>query len=432
MTRLKICGRDADDPAMTTQPAWASTHVPDHGPGAVHVSRAPVVDSSGHLYGYELAFRPTGPATAPGTAGAIAADSISSVFRDHHGNDLFADLRGYLTVPPELLTGRLMLPFEPDTAIVQASTALATRDPYGSGLQELAEQGYLLALDDFVWTPAVDPVLQTAHIVKIDVRNQDWHVVRSSLDRAIESGAVALVATRVSTAALALQCVEAGFTHLQGPQFSKGEDLRSRASGPARTAALRLLAKLADPEISIAAVQSVLQTDAALAHQVLRAANSAGSGQNRRISTLADAVMITGLDRLRAWALTISLSPDGPTAALDSVLVRARTCQVLADHDPDLTPDTAFTLGLLSGLADTLRMPSHQLLDDLPMLSPELVSTLRGDDTPLRALLDAVVGYERLELVVAGRSGLTMADLASAYLSALTWASAINRSAYSG
>jgi EAL and modified HD-GYP domain-containing signal transduction protein len=416
---------------MTTEPAWPSTHAPDDVATGVHISRAPVVDATGHLYGYELAFRPTGTAATTATASAITADTIASVFRDHHGNDLFADLRGYLTLPPDLLTGRLLLPFEPETAIVQAGTALAGQEPYSSGLRELADQGYLLALDDFVWTPAVDPVLQTAHIVKIDVRNQDWDVVRNSLAHAVDGGAVALVATRVSTAALAMQCVEAGFTHLQGPQFTKGEDLRGRTTGPARTTALQLLAKLSDPDIPIAAVQSVLQTDAALAHQVLRAANSAGSGQNRRISTLADAVMITGLDRLRAWALTISLSPDGPTAALDSVLVRARTCQVLADQNPDLVPDTAFTLGLLSGLADTLRIPSQQLLDDLPMLSPELTAALRGDDTPLRTLLDAVVGYERLEPSVIA-AGLTIGDLAAAYLSALTWAAAINRSAYGG
>lgn len=417
---------------MTTEPAWASTHVPDDTAGAVHISRTPVVDATGQLYGYELAFRPTGAAAGPATAGAVTAETIASVFRDHHGNDLFADLRGYLSLPPDLLTGRLMLPFEPETAIVQASTALATREPYGSGLRELADQGYLLALDDFVWTPAIDPVLQAAHIVKIDVRNQDWEVVRNSLAKAVEGGAVALVATRVATAAQAVACVEAGFTHLQGPQFSKGEDLRGRTSGPARTTALQLLARLSDPDIPIPAVQAVLQTDAALAHQVLRAANSAGSGQSRRISTLADAVMITGLDRLRAWALTISLSPEGPTAALDSVLVRARTCQVLADHDPDLVPDTAFTLGLLSGLADTLRIPPQQLLDDLPMLSPELTAALRGDDTPLRYLVDAVVGYEVLDPSVIAAAGLTIGDVAAAYLSALTWAAAINRSAYGG
>lgn len=415
---------------MTTQPAWASAHVSAAETGGVHVSRTPVVDAAGQLYGYELAFRATGAAAGAAGAGALTAEAISAVFRDHHGSDLFADLRGYLALPAEMLTGRLLLPFEPQTAVVQAATALAAREPYVGGLQELAEQGYFLALDDFVWTPAVDPVLQTAHIVKIDVRNLGWDVVRSSLERAQDGGAVALVATRVSSAAIAMQCVEAGFTHLQGPQFSKGEDLRGRTSGPGRAAALQLIARLSDPDIPITAVQNVLQTDAALAHHVLRAANAAGSGLTRRISTLADAVMITGLDRLRAWALTISLSPDGPTAALDSVLVRARTCQVLADHDPDLTADTAFTLGLLSGLADTLRIPPQQLVGDLPMLSPDLLAALRGDDCPLRRLLDAVVGYERLELTVAGATPLSLGDLASAYLSALTWAAAINRSAY--
>lgn len=414
---------------MTTRPVWASTHVPDDTAGGVHVSRAPVVDAAGQLYGYELAFRPTGAAAAPATAGALTAETIAAVFRDHHGQDLFADLRGYLSLPAELLAGGRPLPFEPETAIVQAATGLAGREPYAAGLQDLAEQGYLIALEDFVWTPAVDRVLQVAHIVKIDVRNQDWDVVRASVEHALAAGAVALVATRVNGAATAMQCVEAGFTHLQGPQFTKGEDLRSRASGPARGTALQLLARLSDPDIPIRSVQEVLQTDAALAHQVLRAANSAGTGQTRRIASLADAVMVTGLDRLRAWAVTASLSPDGPTAGLDAVLVRARTCQVLANHEGELSPDSAFTAGLLSGLADALRIATPQLLADLPMLSPDLAAALRGDDTPLTALLDTVVGYEHLE---PPRGSVGTDDLAAAYLSALAWAASINRSAYGG
>ncbi len=93
-----------------------------------------------------------------------------------------------------------------------------------------------------------------------------------------------------------------------------------------------------------------------------------------------------------------------------------------------IAPDTAFTAGLLDGIAEGLGLPSSDLLDRMPTLTPELSAALTGDAThPLRRVLTSVRAYEHEDLVEACRGPVPLQTMAEAYLQALAWTTETTR-----
>jgi EAL and modified HD-GYP domain-containing signal transduction protein len=192
---------------------------------------------------------------------------------------------------------------------------------------------------------------------------------------------------------------------------------------PGHAVALQLLARLSDPATTAADVEGILRADPGLTFRLLQVANSASNGLTRSVASIRDAVVLVGLQTLRAWLVLITLSGIGGSAdGLGSALTRARTCELVArSASSKVRPEVAFTLGLLDGIAQSLGTDGEQLLERLPPLSPELTAAMRGGQGPLRRLLDAVHGYEDGELATVASSGVDGGQLAEAYLAALAW-----------
>ncbi len=83
----------------------------------------------------------------------------------------------------------------------------------------------------------------------------------------------------------------------------------------------KILQTAASPEASARDLEAVITLDTGLAAKMLRLANSSFYGQSRRISTLADAVVLLGFNAVRNLALSVSLvsslAPGGAARVFD-------------------------------------------------------------------------------------------------------------------
>jgi EAL and modified HD-GYP domain-containing signal transduction protein len=106
--------------------------------------------------------------------------------------------------------------------------------------------------------------------------------------------------------------------------------------------------------------------------------------------------------------------------------VRARACEIIARHrgDDELAGE-AFLAGMLSLLDAMLGQPMPALLRELPV-SDAIRLTLCGEAHTLRAILDAVIGYERgsWESIdrLAAQARIDARQLPGAFLEAMRWA----------
>jgi EAL and modified HD-GYP domain-containing signal transduction protein len=196
---------------------------------------------------------------------------------------------------------------------------------------------------------------------------------------------------------------------------------------PGRLARLRVLSALSADDIDLDEVVALVNQDAGLSMRLLRATNAATFGLTRTVSSVREAIVAMGLNRVRQW-VTLMLVSDLTTADhehLARMLVRARLCQLLTDSAdfPDAAgqSDAAYLGGLLSALADHFAVPVDTVIAGLP-LSPELVAALHTGSGPLGGVLRAARAYTDPD--PANDHGEPGAMVA-AYLSALRWTNGV-------
>jgi c-di-GMP-related signal transduction protein len=386
-----------------------------------HVGRQPIFDACGALTAYELLFRSSADAAAAARSGDDATTAtILAAFTGFDAGALLAGRPGFINLTRSFLTGRLPIPFAPETAVLEVLESVPVDDEVLAGVRDLADRGFRVALDDFVWTTATAPLLEVASIVKIDVLGQSWDQVCDLADRCRRDG-VQLLAERIETPEMLQRCRTVGFALFQGYHLGRPTTLSTTTLKPSHTNALRLLARLADPNTTAADAEELVRADPALTFRLLKIANSSANGLRRRVSSVRDAVVIVGLAQLRSWLALLTLTDGGPTAvALTATLVRARACELLAAQAGSAAPDMAFTVGLLDGLAETFGIPVQDFTALLPPLAAAIGDALDGAG-PLAGALSAVRDYER-----ATDTG-PAAGVAEAYLSALGWAGQVSR-----
>lgn len=395
----------------------------------VHIGRQPILDTDARLTGYELLFRggPTATESRVGTdeqeADRATTSTILTAFSGFSAAELLGGRPGFVNLTRAFLVGELPVPFDADQAVLEVLETVAIDRQVVDGVRRLHENGYRIALDDFVWTESADALLEIAEIVKVDVLTP-WEEVLRTLASCRARGRPDLVflAERVEDEAMRGRCLDHGFTLFQGYHLGRPQTLTTDTISPDRIVAVQLLARLSAPNIAMREIETVLRTDPGLVLQLLRLANASTHGLNRTITSITDAVVLLGLNRLRSWMVLLALSGLGQAADASSVLVRGRTCELLARRieTADIDPDAAFTTGLVDGIAEVIGHSPAQMLDSLPALAPPIRRALAGQDTPLRRLLDAVRHYDR-EQAEGALGAADDADVAECYLAALAW-----------
>jgi len=401
----------------------------------VHIGRQPIYDAHGGLHAYELLFRRTATASAshrPGGGPICTADedaattaTILAAFSAFDLTELLSARPGFVNLTRAFLVGDLPLPFTPGAAVLEVLETVEVDAEVVAGVRHLVAAGYSVALDDFVYRPGTEPLMEVASIVKLDVLGTPWAEVLDTAGRARTFGA-RLLAERVEDETMLRRCADEGFELFQGYHLGRPETLTAQTLTPAHALLLQVLAELGDPEVTAHSLENSLRRDPALTFRLLKIANSAASGTRRRVRSLKDAVVLVGLAKLRSWIVLLALSGSPEhSAVLADALVQAYSCELLARQTRDVAPDEAFTLGLLSGLGSVLGLPAEELPALMPVLAPELTAALGGAPSPLRRVLDAVQAYKRGDVAGVRAAHQHLEDVGQAYLGAFSLAARV-------
>lgn len=385
-------------------------------PPLIHVGREPVYDRAGQVVAYRLRFRDTARADgAPDTPARTAALSalIVTAFTEFGLDELVGSAGCFVTVNRDFLCGVAPVPFDPGRAALLLSEPFALDDASVAGAAALARRGFSLAVDarGEGWGPLIEPLFAVASYVTLELPAED----DGFRTRWARYPGVHLMAP---PGADHDRAVALGFELFGEP--AAGPDRARRVLSTSVASRLRLIALLSRDDADIDDVATAVAEDPAVSYRLLHAAGAAASGRTTKVASLREAVMLLGLDRIQGW-VTLMLLSDG--AALDRhaasvTLSRARFCRYVAGA-LGAPADAAFTVGLLSGLADVLGMPPSQLVAALP-LTDSLVAALVAGEGALGAALRTAVRYadgvvERLPGV------LGPPDLVQAQFGALRW-----------
>ncbi len=294
--------------------------------------------------------------------------------------------------------------------------------------RRLKASGYRLALDDFLWKPGMDPLVEIADYIKIDFSLAGRQERLKLLNR-LSSFTVALIAEKVETQEELAEAREEGFTLIQGYYFCRPTLLENRKVPVNRLSHVEILRLLQDDTFDLQELARLVKCDASLTYRLLRLINSPFCAMQQEVRSVQGALIAVGEEtfrRLATLAIASELNAGQPPELLRMALVRGRFCE-LASTVCGLNRTEQYLLGLLSLLPAMLRLPMRELTPLLP-LREEIRLALMGADIEERCLLAWLERHELGDWAacewIAEAQELDAESLPGCYEEAVVWAEA--------
>lgn len=393
----------------------------------IFVGRQPIYDARLEVYAYELLFRAGDTTTADVVDGDQATSQvIVNTFIEIGLDQIVGDRLAFLNLTRSFLIKDLSGVLPPGRVVLEVLEDIEPDAEVRTGLRRLGEQGYRIALDDFLYHESLRPLVELAHLIKIDILGMEPDILREHVRKLAPHG-IPLLAEKVETREEFEFCKTLGFRYFQGYFFCRPDVARGRRMPPNRLAILRLLSRLQDPEISTRELEELISQDVTLSYKILRYINSAAVALPRQVESIHQAVVYLGLQAIKNWISLLSLAglEDKPMELLVTTMVRARMCEELARATRQKNAQAFFTVGLFSALDAMMDRPLEELLDDLP-LSESVREALLHQAGPAGQALQCVLAYERGDWDVARHAEFSAQTLREAYLTAVQWAETVS------
>lgn len=398
----------------------------------IFVGRQPILDRNGALYAYELLFRSGHVGQADFHCNISAtARVITSVFNELGLERSLGDALGFINVSEEMLMSEAIELLPADKIVIELLETVPPTPEVIARSRELVQKGFRLALDDVLeLDERFLPLIRIASFIKIDLLGVAADALADLVER-FRPFSAKLLAEKVDSAEQAACCHQLGFSFFQGYYFARPSVLSTRTLTASETTLLRLLGMVMS-DAETAHMEPLIKQEPALLVNLMRITNSVGSGSNRHISTVREAITLLGRRQLQRWLqLLLFCSQDnGDTnkPLLNMVATRARTMELLAEScdSRGCDPDSAFLTGILSLLPSLLGVAMDEVLQTLAV-DDDIRHALLDGEGQLGTLLTLMRNWEDDALndyatALTALSPLTVEDFNKAVSEAMSWA----------
>jgi c-di-GMP-related signal transduction protein len=360
------------------------------------LARQPILTKERKLFAYEILSR-YGPENycRPKPGSALSVNAMDELFlmgirTMTDGLPAFMNctreffLQDYLTLMPrDLVVGEILETVPPDSEVLGAC-------------KRMKDQGYRLALDDYCDLPAMQPLLQFADFVKIDILLTSFPDQKRVVDHC-KRMRIPTIAEKVETNAQFQSCLELGYDYFQGYFFCRPQIVGRRSVPANKTVYLELLQAANEPTFNLHKISMIFKRDVSLSYRLLRYLNSAAFAFRSEIHSIPHALSLLGELAMRKWISLVSVAALGDEVA-DSLLrlplLRAMFCELIGQKvGMAREANDLFLLGLLSVMDALLNVPMAAVLQDIKV-DEEIAKALQGRDSRYRPIFEVVLDYE--------------------------------------
>ncbi len=397
-----------------------------------YAARQPILDREKNLIGYELLFRDSLDNVFPNideneaTSKLIEGSQFSFGLEDMTGNKpafINFTLQTLQKDYPSIL-GKEQVVVEILETVQPGKRLLAI-------VKDLKEQGYTLALDDYIHAPVWRHFYPFIDIIKIDWLETDIELIKQIIEDTKDFPQIKFLAEKVETHEQFQQALELGFSYFQGFFFAKPEVVQSRALAPSEMTLAELLYETSVAELDLKKITEVFQRDVNLSYKLLRYSNSAAFKRRAEISTIKQALVVLGSEELKRFLsvlFTAQISSEKPPELMRLSLTRAKFAELLAQEAGQYKETSkAFLTGMMSLIDGILDQPMESILEKLP-LAQEIKDAIVERSGLLAQYLDLVEAYEQANWDKAEQATTALKlennKVPDAYHEAVQWANA--------
>lgn len=392
------------------------------------IARQPILNAGHSIIAYELLFRHAAHAeSAEIDSEADAGITVLANTLCNMGTDwLLKGKQAFINMDETMLKSSLSSLLPTKNVVIEILETVRVTDELMARLQELKQEGYRFALDDFHFSTGTEPLLPLADFVKLDVLAHTPEEL-SKLVKGLRRYPIKLVAEKVETLEQFNHCRELGFDFFQGYYFARPETLVERIINPVHATVFQLMDKVRQGA-DVKELEALFKKDVALTFKLLRYINSAGFGLSCEVQSIRHAVSILGMQPLYRW-LTLLLVTAGSNvttpAQARTAITRGRLCELLGKTSLSRSDqDNLFIVGVFSLLPAMLEMTMDQVLERvvIPDRIADALTDRSGLYGPFLALTEAMESGDSARLEDLALSlMLSPRQVSEAHLQSLAW-----------
>ena len=403
---------------MTSIPATNRKQIED-----VFVGRQPIFDTKMDTHAYELLFRSSDANRADFEDGELAtAELMLNAFAEIGLNRIVGDYPAFVNVTEEFILSGNCEALPSNRVVIEVLEHVTPSPEVVRSVKRLKDQGYKIALDDFVMAPELMPLVELADIIKVDLPLLDSNELSQHVEL-LRRHDLKLLAEKVETQDVYERCLQLGFDYFQGYLFCKPTVVKGKRLSGNRLAAMNLISKLQKPNVAIEEVADAIQTDPSLAVKLFRYVNSAYCGLEHKIDSIHHAITLVGLRQVKticSLSALVSATSNKPEELVRTVLVRAKTAENLAIEIGHTDTERYFIAGLFSALDALLDLPMEQAILNVP-ISEEIRQAIIEGSGDVGKVLNCVLAYEAGDWRRACDEPFDCVTVSNAYLDAVSW-----------
>ena len=362
------------------------------------IARQPIFSIHKQLVAYELLYRGTDEFPLSGVSGNQATTSLLSSTFLTEGIDVISETKPcFVNFTEELITKKVPASFSKSKLVIEILEDVRPTKEIVATCRELSEEGYRIALDDFVYDRKFEPLIEIADIIKIDFRLTPINTIHKTLHR-LSKYKVKLLAEKVESHEEFEKAAKLGFSFFQGFFFSKPEKMLIKEIALAEVTLLNLLFEATRKKTTLERLYEIFSTDVAISYKLLRFVNSAYFYRMEEVKTLKHAIAFIGEKELRRFVTLVIMSElaiKKPSELVRLSLVRAKFCELLSlqsgfrDSSSEM-----FLMGLFSFIDSMLDTTMDVVMDKLP-IGRRVKETLTNHTGEFAPFLEAITAYER-------------------------------------
>jgi EAL and modified HD-GYP domain-containing signal transduction protein len=386
------------------------------------IGRQQIFDHNLDIYAYELLFRGKDLDLSKNNEATQATNQvITDAILELGLNNLVGSHKAFINFTTQNILEKTPLNLPKDRVVIEVLENVTVDYQIISNVSEFAEQGYTIALDDFVLSDEWKPLIEFADIIKLDIMAMGEAKTREVIKQ-LKPYNVQLLAEKVETHEEFQYLKELGCDYFQGFFFHKPNLVSGKRSGVNQTAAVRLLAIINDPKVEFADLSKAISQDVGLSYKLLHYMNSAFFALPGKMESIQRAISFLGLKEVKRWTniLTLASLSDKPETTLQTALIRGKMCERLGLLVGE-KGDHFFLVGILSNLDSILDIPLEEAMKQLP-LADDVIAAILNKQGLAGEALECVFNYERWDLPGMAFKNLDPKQLSDAYYESITWA----------
>ncbi len=398
----------------------------------VYVARQPIFDRNMNVFGYELLYRRSMNNFYEGIDdNQTTAELINNAFLTMHLHELTGGGKAFINFSKDMLIKEIPFLLPVELTVVEVLERVDIDGDVIEACRKLREKGYIIALDDFVFNESYLPLLDIAHIIKIEFPVVEYDVQRELIKK--YKSKIRFLAEKVETREEYQIAYDMGYDYFQGYFFSKPVIIKEKEIDSLNINLIKIMEVLNHDDPEYQKIAEIIGTDLGLSYKLLKLANSAFFGSKNKILHIKQALVQLGLIEIKKWIYVMMLKDIQIVEnreLIKNCLIRAKFMELMAVETGKGNQQFEYFLtGMFSSVDVLMNRDMEEIVNGL-FLPDSVKDALLGRENEIKYVLDIVVNYELLiwdDLVldkIAG--GIVQENLINMYMESLMWMMKLN------